>query len=485
MTKTKENTETIYKLEVGKTEITETDRETALADCVNNGFDSQHEFLDNGDVIVSDDAYYSRTKSKLEVLIATDEIKEGDRVYNEKSNKFGDVIATKAGQLRVQYEGESRSTSVLLTGNWQKVESAVKQATELMDEVMPIANDKDVLPNPDLTIGALDRESIQDAYIETLSDETALEKIKTIHGEIVHEKEYNENSIETQYTKIKDAIKHKQNLLNKIPVLIGYDLAELHEQQLYLVEYPDFETCVEKEFGIVREYGYELMKAAIIHEQARLELGEDQANSLSIKALGSFAKTSITIGKRLGFDGTNADVLASVSELVRTAIRSAVNIVPKRKDGTPILTQQNTKAAMETIEYFATSNTVEVDGEQIPLGDANASGITTVAAKNHALHILTEQVKGKNEYLAEIYEKRKKNTELGVSHNGKLSTQTEIYKGLVPTLEIVCSQHKETFVVSIGNGKMQTACGCRWFINDNTKDLDCYECNDKAVVQGE
>lgn len=467
MTKTKEKTETIYKLVVGKTEITETDRETALDDCVNNDFDEKNsECLTYGDIIISDNIYYSKDKAKLEKLIRSSEIKEGDRVYNEKSNKFGDVIATKAGQLRVQYEGESRSTSVLLTGNWQKVESVIKQAIDLVEEV---------IKDTDLEI---DQETV-----------TALEKYENelvpIDGEIVHEKEYNENSIETQYTKIKDAIKHKQSLLNKIPVLIGYDLAELHEQQLYLVQYPDFETCVQTEFGIVREYAYELMKAAIIHEQAVAELGDDQANTLSIKAFGAFANTSIQIGKRLGLEGSNADILASVSELVRTNIRAAVNIVPKRKDGTPILTQQNTKAAMETIEYFATSNTVEVDGEQIPLGEANASGITTVAAKNHALHILTEQVKGKNEYLAEIYEKRKKNTENGVSHNGKLSTATEVYKGLVPTLDIVCSQHKETFISSIGNGKIQTACGCRWYIHAESGDLVCYECNDKAVVQGE
>jgi hypothetical protein len=493
MTKTKEKTNTIYKLEFKGSEITESDRLEALTDCANNEHaDINPEFLTSGDVIISDDAYYSADKAKLERLIQTSEIKDGDKVYNEKSNRFGTVFTTKANQLRVIYDDGTKSNSVLLTGNWQKVSDAVEQANELI---------KDVLPNPELTQN-LDsteyREVVQDAYIETLEEScsnedlidddtiTALEKfqgndLQAIDGEIVHE-DSNGMSIETHYATIRDSIKHKQSLIQKIPVLIGYDLAEMHEQQLYLCEYKDFETCVKSEFGLSREYAYELMEAAIIHNEVRKELGTEQADSLAIKSFGAFAKTSLEIGKRLGFEGNNSEILASVSEIVRTNIRTVADIAPKRSDGSPIITQQTTKAILETVTEFVTSNTAEYDGEQMPLDKTNESGITSLLAENQALHIITEQIKSKKEYLREHYEQGKKNTEKGVAHNGKLSTSTEIYKGIVPALEIICSQHKETFISSIGNGKIQTACGCRWYIHAETGDLVCYECNDRAVI---
>jgi hypothetical protein len=178
------------------------------------------------------------------------------------------------------------------------------------------------------------------------------------------------------------------------------------------------------------------------------------------------------IGKTKGFE--------DLKPIIKEQMRLLVDVAPKDKDGNAQITPRFVQNFHDTLKDVIQSGMVEVDGKQYTLEDAKKKGIALSAIREQVIESTAQNLMAKSDLIRSEVQKSWEETNAPATPP-KRSEPMEDFKGEPGDLGIVCSRHGNTKILSIGTGRFQTGCKCRWQIDADSGALLNIEVNGKRI----
>lgn len=198
---------------------------------------------------------------------------------------------------------------------------------------------------------------------------------------------------------------------------------------------------------------------------------------MSINAANKLVRGTNQLAKGLGAgELKGVDALRPV---IKNIGRLLFDIAPKDKDGNAEITPRLVDSLNATIGEIVKSDSVTIDGKSMKLSEAREKGLLSASVQTEILEKAAEGILTNREIIRS--EAKKSYDASNVSQKPVITGPTQFYTGVAPMLDVTCGLHNLTKVISIGTGKFQTKCGCRWLIDNESGSLRCFEVLGKTV----
>lgn len=401
-------------------------------------------------------------KSLAEVTVDAEKL-NGELIVHIKKGTFGQFVLEDGKEYVEVAKGSTEADG--------------KERKPLKRKDWRIANQQEFWDN----VANVDQ-TIQPAATEAETEETALAKTEpAIEGEVIHGKPLSKKEskrlgeLEAKYEEA-DAIERN------VPFVKARILAEIRDSQLFRETHNTMAEYAFARFGITREYAQNLMQIAGIPDllAGAVEGGEQVA--LSVNTANAIIRDQNKLSKALGLGKSE---LETVAPILRNALALAVDIAPKDSEGKPELTPRFIHSFNEVLTTHLTDGVVTVDGEQMTIKAAQEKGLLNASLRNEVIQGAAESIRTQGELIRDHYQKSfGEGNESAKPAKPALPDNTQYYKGALPTLTISCSLHEDTEITSIGTGKIQTRCGCRFLIDNESSELTAFEVNELPVKRG-
>lgn len=463
--------------------------QACLDDCVGEIFTKEaiEASLESGEAVFSDDFYYATNREALAKFDKSEAVEPetentevegdigitisesepetvaepeqaerrvGDVMKHSKKGHLGEIIETKDG-LRIQYfttnkAGDRVEVLDAVSSKWQ--EASASEFFEYQDS--------------------------KSTDIATVTPQEIIEAEPVLEDtpEPLSAKE------EKKLAKLEEEFEKVDGLERAIPFEKGRILNEIRQGNLYRATHKTFGDYAFERFGITREYAQNLAQIAGIPDLAKGLLEGGAEVNMSVNAANELMRDSNKVMRSLGIGKVEFDLVAPV---MRQTLALMVDVAPKDSQGNVELTPKFITSFNSVLASHLTDGTIEIDGKQMSLKAAHEQGLLNPALRSEVLESAAEAVKANAQTIRDEYKSAVKRQEEGVLNGGgagsELPDTTKYYKGKKPVLTIVCSLHEDTEVTSIGNGRFQTRCGCRWLMDAESGELVAYEVNDLPV----
>lgn len=460
----------VFTVSVNKGEITTVYTQVAIDDCAGN-FTSEMaaKMLADGEVIFSDEFYYAVKREALTQyeVVGIDAAPEpieapapeapeaGDVVVNIKNGLPGELLESEEqGLFNVSYTNDGKPKVV------PYVQSRWRPATEAEFFAFQESRNTDITA-PSAEAPAPVEPSETDEVIEgkvvdplTAKERKSLEKL------------------ESEYDKV-DTVERS------IPFEKARILNEIRKGRLFRENYDTFAEYAIARFGITREYAQNLAQIADIPDLFSEALDAGVKVNLSIGAANEIMRDSNKFAKTLGVGKVEFEALKPV---VRNILAVMADVAPKNAEGELQITPRFVSEFNKAIATHLTDGVVTIDGKQLSVASAHEQGLLNVGLRSEVLEATAESIKTNAQTIADEYARRQAEQEQGIVGAAQTSDKkVKYYKGDAPSLDTTCTLHGETEILSIGSGKMQTRCGCRWLIDSESGSLTAYEVNELPV----
>lgn len=459
-------------------------RAVAVEDATKAGYMNEEtcdKMLSDGSVIFSDDFYYSESAEALAKYtiesepepVESEAVRAGDTVVHLKSGKFGDVVL-EDGKLYVKWQGSLGKNLVnrkdLLSNKWRKA-----TASEFFDHIQDAnVNNTAAQPEPEEAIAEM-MEQAEESVAKPESQALAVVE-PAIEGEAIIEMTAKEmkrlNKLESDYEKIDELEKH-------IPFEKGKILNEIRQDKLYRATHRTFGEYALARFGITRSYAQILAQTAGIPELLAEAVETGTEFNISVKAASALMADANKIADRLGVGKMEFD---AIKPILQNTLAVMASVAPKNDKGEIEITQKFVASFNETIASHLTDGVVTIGGKQMTVEAAGEKGLLNHSLRAEVLETAAEQIKSNAEKIRSEIKKKKERQQTPINGAG-VSSATDVYKGQIPKLEVVCSVHSDTEILEIGTGKLLCRCGCRFHIDNESGELTAFECDDKRIVR--
>lgn len=471
--------------------ITTAYRQACLDDCIGDVFTKEtiEKMLENGEVVFSDDYYYSENRESLakyekvetapetevsaqaedtatgEANAATEasepqengkEIGAGDVVIHVKKGYAGEV-SEKDGKLSVDYytankKGDPIHVFDSLSDKW-------RQSTP--DEFMDFQNAKNTAIEKATSAGiTAPVAAIEGSIVETLTKKEA----KRLE------------ELESEYEKV-DTVERA------IPFEKGRILNEIRQGKLFRGTHGTFGDYAFERFGITREYAQNLAQIGGIPELATEALEGGVEVNMTVNAANEMMRDVNKFTKGLGIGKAEFDAIKPV---LRNILAVMADVAPKDDQGNIILSERFVASFNETLAHHLTDGVVTIDGKQMTVKAAGAAGLLNASLRSEVLESAAESIRSNAATIVSEFQNTKERQETGIVNGGGKPSldddaNVKYYRGKKPTLNTECSLHGETEILTVGAGKLQTRCGCRWHVDSESGELVAYEVNELPV----
>lgn len=441
----------VFCVSANKGPITTCYRQVALDDCTSGKAFTKatvEEMLTAGDVVPSEEFYYSEDRSKLVKWEQSErsikDAEAGNVLVNDGKNFTGIVVETEGG-LKVSYNtANAKGETVEVVG---PITKAWRYAN---DEEFEAYTNKKALVVPEPETEAIEAEPV----LEPLS---ATERKKLV-------------KLEGEYEKA-DGIERA------IPFEKGRILNEIRKNNLHR-EHGTFGEYAFARFGITREYAQNLAQISGIPDL--IEAGTNV--QLSINAANELIRDANSVTRALGIGKVEFDTVAPV---IRNTLALMVDVAPKKQDGSVDLSPRFISEFNEVLAGHLTDGVIEIDGKQMTVKAAAEKGLLNHSMRSEVLESAAESIKRNAATITGEWKKAVERQEKAIINGGGPDpAEVKYYRGEVPTLNVECTKHGDTEILTIGTGKIQTRCGCRWHIDADSGELVAYEVNDRRVKRG-
>jgi hypothetical protein len=416
------------------------------------------EMLAKGQVVFSDSFYYCTEEKGLKKWVreappVSDPpaaIGVGSTVYNSKANWVGTVIE-REGKLLVEFfiRGEGRTQP--LSNKWETAtEEQIKGSNSTLALEAPKQRELAIYDVP-LTV---------DEQNELAEREAAIVAAKT--------------------------------QFEGLPFVMGANLDAIREKSLFRAYRNadgtpmNFGQYAFSKFGITREYAQNLAQLSGFHRVAMEAVETSEQLQLSVKSANEMARSTNRFAKELGLERIPG--FEEMRPIIKNVTRMIADIAPKNaRTGLAEVTPRLVQTVSEQLSEVIKSGTIEIDGKAMKLSEAKAKGILEAGMQAQFLEATAESIhRNRDTIMRESRAAYDRATAPVVNGGGAPKAAVEYHRGVVPTLELVCTRHTShnpNPVISIGNGTFQTKCECRWRIDAKTNSLVCFEVKGKPVRQ--
>lgn len=366
----------------------------------------------------------------------------GDQVIDETKSepRYGTVV-TKNNQMLVSFTVDGKTKTGALNVNWRKMTNeeieAQKAATALAVPEKPIQG---IAELPDLPLTDEERAEEQRRRFDILEAKQLHEKAELIIADnvsVVRDKKLWRESLNAQGEKCKS-----------------------------------FKEYVVDVLGFADKYGQNLAQIGDYRHEVKELTGESL--DVSINSNNALIRGANKIAEAMGL----GEVEFSAIRPIINASLAVVNELVTDEQGnvdTSLITPRIIAAASEKIIENVRSGVVEIGGESMTVDEAKAKGVLDTAFRESVMQQASESILVNKAVIKDEIQKDKTEREKPVLKNGNPSASVDEYTGKLPNLQIKCAKDGDTTVISIGNGVMQTKCGCRWRIHATTAKLVPYE----------
>lgn len=468
-------------------------RSVAIEDCTGKGSsftaETVEQMLNDGDVVFSDDFYYATTREALskwekdapakedapakteaptetEAPAEAKPFENGDVVKHIKKGIFGEVSIEKKKDPVVLYQTETKK------GPTDHIDTDLSKWTlATPDEFFAYQEKKETgivkasdTPAPAEAGDAPEGEAIEGEIV-------SVEPVKPLTKKELARLE----KLESEFDKV-------DGLEKAIPFEKGRILNEIRTNKLYRESAATFGEYALNRFGITREYAQNLAQISGIPELAAGVVDDGTEVAMSVNAANEIMRDANRFTKSLGLGKAEFD---AVSPVIRNTLAIMVDVAPRNEvTGEIEITPRFVNSFNEVLANHLTDGVVEIDGKQMTVRAASEKGLLNTSLRSEVLESTAESIRTNAATIRSEFEKAKERQETGVTGaggSGGSDDETQYYKGKVPTLDIVCTKHKDTEIMQIGTGKILTRCGCRWHIDHESGELVAYEVNELPV----
>lgn len=286
--------------------------------------------------------------------------------------------------------------------------------------------------------------------------------------------------------KLEGYIEKAKDAYDSAPMVMGAALEEVRAKQLFReTRKADGELCktygeyAEFKFGITREYAQNLAQISGYMDIANEAIeGGDKLN-VSVATANAMLRDTNKIAKSLGlgrveFETLKPMIVASTALLIDTA--------PKDEEGNPVISPRFVDAFNEKIRDHLHGGVVEIEGKQMTLAAAKEKGLLNASLVEEVTTAAAEGIRiNRATIMSETQDAWERQNEPVTNGGDGGAKPTEYYRGEVPELDVHCEKHGETKIISIGNGRFQTKCQCRWHVSAEDGELVCFEVKGRRV----
>lgn len=414
-----------------------------------------NEMFDRGEVIFSETYFYANNREALskwdknaskagdakpkkadkpEAEAATEpvEIKSGDTVYNPTKKVVGKVVGS-GKDLFVNYTASGKDKSVKLSDKWIKGD-----ASDLALAISIPAVDGEVIP----------------------ADDTPLSKDE--------KKELKEREARIEAAK---------EQFESAPFVMGNELNEIRVRKLYRETHKRFGDYVMERFGINRSYAQNLAQLSGYNQIAQDALPESTELQLSVNMANQMVRSTNKLIHDLGLDKIPA--FEELRPVITNTVRLLADVAPKTESGDLDLSPRFIQTFNDTLRSVITSKVVHLDGQAMTVEEAQKQGILSNLFQAEVVEATAESIKANYETIRT--ETQAAWERLNEPQQADTASRRKVfYSGTIPELSVSCDKHGATKIISIGTGKFQTKCKCRWHVSTDGQ-LVCFEVNGKPV----
>lgn len=464
------NATQVYRVDQKGSPLRVLSRSAAIKDALEGGeFNEEtlNSMLDRGRVIFSKNFYYATKSDALkkwttEGAVAVEagsekpakekaveekapeepakpKIKRGDRVFLPAKRQYGKVVGEK-DNLSVTYPKAGSDKLVKLTDDWVLADG---NEGALVPTEPPVEGQ--IIPNDDAPMSKEEKAEL--AQHETI-------------------------------------IENAQTQFESAPMVMGKHLNEIRVKKLHRGTNKNFGEYVFERFGIARAYAQNLAQLSGYHAIAIDSVKASNGLELTVNTTNQLVRGLNRFTRDLGLQ--SFDGFEPLQPVIKNTMRLLVDIAPKdKKTGKPTITPRLVQTFDEKLREIITGGVVHLEGQAMTIEEANQLGVLHNLAVAEIVEATAESIQANRETIRSeakaAYERQIAPQE---NKDAKPKGPKQYYTGAVPTLDnIKCAKHGETKIISIGTGKIQTKCKCRWHIDSESGDLVCFEVNGKTVKQ--
>lgn len=497
-------------------------REEAIKDCTSNGlFDREtvEAALDSDTPAFSDNFYYSADRKNLAKweksssgAVSLKELKkqfpddikdqyasqaEADHAFMLGDETARERIAKVANSVWYKMKANDPSSIVTVTDNavikavgdryTEKTRDKFLKAGTLMssvDDKFRFAKDKEAL------VADYEKRSAPESdEVETPTEAPALEVKKdalvpaapsSLELPPMTEKEV------ARLTKLEAAIEKAKDALDSAPMVMGAALDEIRHKKLFrdtangdgeIIK--TFGEYAEFRFGITREYAQNIAQISGFLDVANEAIEGSEKLQLSVNVANTMVRDTNKLAASLGLGRVEVETL---KPMIVASTALLIDIAPKDDNGNPVISSRLIDSFNETLRSHIHDGVVEIDGKQMTLAAAKEKGLLNASLRDEVLAGAAEGIRTNAALIRAEAEGAYNRQNEPVANGGDSGAKpTEYYRGDVPELDVHCEKHGETKIISIGNGRFQTKCQCRWHVDATSGELVCFELKGKRI----
>lgn len=448
------------------------DRAKAVEDCTAGGMfnaESVDGMLDGGDVAFSDDFYYA-TDPKL--------LSKWEQSGSSQAETIEPAPEDDATAALVDAEVEAAAGSSEYPATYptfEAVKNIVTQATgTIVDRKGSLAVETAKVKGGTKLVDLTEAwEKVETPLADVKPDAIVKKETEEIAKPLTKKEQTRLEKLEAAVIQAKDAIENG-------PFVMAAALDEIRKDRLYRDTHKRFGDYAFEKFGITREYAQQLAQIAGYVEIANEALEGDTKLNTSVNVAIALTRDTNKLAKELGLGRVEMAVL---KPLIVSTVTLLADIAPKDEDGNLIVTPRLVDALNTTIREHITDGVVEIEGDQMTLGAAKEKGLLNHSLREEVITRAAEGLRVNSERIAgevrEAYDRQ--NEPVGNGGENLTPDKPTYWTKPAPTPSFDCSLHGNKPIISIGNGRFQTKCLCRWHIDADSGELVCFEVKGKRV----
>lgn len=440
----------VFRVDQNGSPIRTVDRIPAVEDCASTGqftADTVNKMLDDGEVVYSEAFYYSTKRealAKWEKEQGTPEptpepvkIEAGSIVAHD--DRVGEV-RDHEGKLRVFFILDGKQKSAALTSKW-----------------VPATEDQTIEYRNSLALATQEQ-----AIAETSAPLTDEEKARLLE-------------LETEFDELRETFEAAPFKMGRI--LNEIRTGRLNRESEYGASFGEYAF---NRFGITREYAQNLAQLSGFMDIANETFDVTPGLQLSVNSANAMVRATNKLISKIGMG--KVDSLDIIRPLVAESARLIVDIAPRNeKTGEPELSPRLVTTAMQVISDAVKTGRVHIDGKTYSAEDAAEKGLLNRSVQEQTILATAENIQAKRDIILKKGQDAIKRQETPVNHKPSGDGDKGYFTQTPPELAVTCEKHGATKIISIGSGRMQTKCECRWLIDAASGDLRCYEVKGKRV----
>lgn len=418
-------------------------------------------------------------ESNAEVEIPTD---VNQQLFDDFKNNYDCAICftTKEGELLTQLSEKAKFVAGLNKADtklWTSIQAKYAKfvSSQLGEFEKPITEAFESLSNLITELDADGQEPIEN--FRKSSEETAIEKVEVIQGEVelpltddeIARKLQLEIEIDEAKALMqtaKEAIEVEVEKGQNASLVMMRNFAEIRESRLYRDTHTTIEEYALDRFGFGKGYFLNMAQRGDFLKVLETSLDADVVGKMSGQTVKKLMDGASKIGKDLGLKPSEFNVLRPIIENSAKILIDASTNAEGEVNITPRIVSQ----VQQTIADVVKTGTVTIEGQQVPLTEAKKQGLLNLAVHSEIAESVAEGLKANKQYISDEIEKAKDNRFKSHKAVEPIKSNKPQFVGLVPNYISGCdnpnhkaiNKAKNNLIVAVFNAGFELACSCKF-----------------------